>query len=184
MLVPAFPDNECARLRVLERMDLSGAQRDERCQRYARLARTIMDTPMAAVTIVGPDEQWFRGCEGLPVDRTSRAVSFCGHAILADAPFVVHDALADGRFADNPLVTGEPGIRFYMGHPIVLPDGIAVGTLCAIDRVPREPTPAQLQAMHDLADCLRSELTTLLSVADMNDVAKQLFRMLPERANA
>ncbi|WP_133480238.1 GAF domain-containing protein [Cognatilysobacter segetis] len=179
MLAPTFPDNEAARVHAIQRMDFAGPERDERCQRYARLARVVMDTPMAMVTIVGPDAQWFRGCEGLAVTSTSRAVSFCGHAILQDGLFMVGDARQDPRFADNPLVTGEPGIRFYAGCPIVLPGELAVGTLCVIDRVPRAPSPAQLQAFGDLAECLRSELTTLLSVADMNDVAKQLFRLLP-----
>ena len=179
MLAPTFPDNEAARLQAIERMDFAGPERDERCQRYARLARVVMDTPMAMVTIVGPDAQWFRGCEGLAVGSTSRAVSFCGHAIVQDGLFMVADARQDARFADNPLVTGEPGIRFYAGIPIVLPSELAVGTLCVIDRVPRAPSASQLQAFGDLAECLRSELTTLLSVADMNDVAKQLFRMLP-----
>ena len=181
MLAPSCPDNEAARVHAIERMDLAGPARDERCQRYARLARVVMDTPMAMVTIVGPDAQWFRGCEGLTVDSTSRAVSFCGHAILQDGLFMVADARHDARFADNPLVTGDPGIRFYAGCPIVLPGELAIGTLCVIDRVPRAPSAVQLAAFRDLAECLRSELTTLLSVADMNDVAKQLFRMLPDR---
>ncbi|MGY4514494.1 GAF domain-containing protein [Lysobacter sp. HA18] len=179
MLAPTFPDNEAGRVHAIERMDFVGPERDERCQRYARLARVVMDTPIAMVTIVGPDAQWFRGCEGLAVSSTPRAVSFCGHTILQDGLFVVPDAREDARFADNPLVTGEPRIRFYAGCPIVLPGEFAVGTLCVIDREPRAPSTAQLDAFRDLADCLRSEMTTLLSVADMNDVAKQLFHLLP-----
>lgn len=182
MLTPAHPTNESLRLQVLERMELVGAEIDDRCQRYARLARRLFDVPMAALTIVGGDRQWFRGREGLPVDSTARDVSFCGHAILGIGPFHVADASLDTRFADNPLVTGEPGIRFYAGCPIVLPGDVAIGTLCVIDRRARALGADETRSLCDLADCARSEFTTLLSVADMHDVARDLFRMLPDRA--
>ena len=184
MLTPAHPANESLRLQVLDRMDLVGAEIDDRCQRYARLARRLFGVPIAALTIVGRDRQWFRGREGLVVDSTARDVSFCGHAILGAELFQVEDASLDARFADNPLVTGEPAIRFYAGCPIVLPGDIAIGTLCVIDRRARALGNDEAQALRDLADCARSEFATLLSVADMHDVARDLFRMLPDRAAA
>lgn len=179
MLAPALPHNEAARVLTLARMDLIGADRDERCQRYARVARALAGTSIAAVSIVGPGDQWFRGSEGLLVDGTSRAVSFCAHAIHEQGYFQVHDARLDLRFADNPLVTGAPHIRFYAGFPIRVPGDFALGTLCVIDPQPRTLEEAQVRALRHLADCLQSEMTTLLSVADMNDVAKELFTMLP-----
>lgn len=184
MLLPIAPANESARLHALARMDLLGPARDERCQRYARLARALLRTPIAAVSVLGPDQQWFRGCDGLQSEGTPRSVSFCGHAIHEPDVFVVPDARADARFADNPLVVGEPSIRFYAGCPVRLPGGLAVGSLCVIDHEPRVPDPAQLRALRDLADCLQSEMSTLHSVADMHDVARQLFEMLPEPQGA
>jgi GAF domain-containing protein len=179
MLAPAMPHNEAARVLTLARMDLIGAERDERCQRYARVARALAGTSIAAVSIVGPGDQWFRGNEGLLVDGTSRRVSFCAHAIHEQGHFQVQDAHLDVRFADNPLVTGSPHIRFYAGFPIRVPGDLALGTLCVIDSQPRSLTQEQIRALRDLADCLQSEMTTLLSVADMNDVAKELFELLP-----
>lgn len=182
MLAPPVPHNERERLEVLKRLDIQGAVPDERCQRYARLARRLLGTSSAAVTIVGPQDQWFRGSEGLPVPSTPRAVSFCGHAILQRELFHVADAAMDQRFADNPLVTGEPRIRFYAGCPLVVPGGLAVGTLCVIDRAPRVLASDERAALRDLADCLESELATLYAVADMKDIADDFFGMLPGRA--
>lgn len=182
MQLPALPHNEAARLRAIQRMDLAGPERDERCQRYARLARVLADTPIAAVSIIGPDEQWFRGCEGASITCTPRAVSFCGHAIHEPDVLLVPDACQDPRFAGNPLVTGEPRIRFYAGCPIRLPDNLAIGALCVIDSQPRMLDESRVRALRDLADCLQSEMSTLLSVADMGDVARELFATLPDRA--
>lgn len=179
MQSPSLPENETARLSMLARMDLVGYERDERWQRYARLARVLTDAPIGAVSVLGADAQWFRGCDGLHVEGTSRAVSFCGHAIHATTLFEVPDTHADPRFADNPLVTDAPGVRFYAGCPIRVPGELAVGALCVIDRVPRRLDDAQRRALRDLADCLQSEMSTLLSVADMNTVAKELFTLLP-----
>jgi len=164
---------------MLARMDLNGYERDERWQRYARLARALTGMPFGAVSVLCADAQWFRGCDGLPVEGTARAVSFCGHAIHADDVFEVPDASLDPRFADNPLVADAPGVRFYAGFPIRVPGELAVGALCVIDFVPRRLDDAQRRALRDLADCLQSEMSTLLSVADMHSVAKDLFAMLP-----
>lgn len=179
-MISPFPTyNEEARQQLLRRLDLEGAVSDTRCQRYARLAARVFGTRMSAVTIVGPDTQWFRGCEGLPVRSTPRAVSFCGHAILRRETLQVADARLDLRFADNPLVTGEPNIRFYAGCPIVLPGDMAVGTLCLIDPEPRTLSEHELLVLRDLADCLESELSTLYAVADMDEIAREFFRELP-----
>lgn len=163
----------------MTRMGLIGPDQDERCQRYARIAARVFRVPIATVSILGPDDQWFRGAEGLTAQGSPRAVSFCGHAIHSPKAFVVHDATEDPRFADNPLVTGEPHIRFYAGCPIRIPGELAVGTLCVIDSVTRAWSEADASLLRDLADCLESEMSTLLSVTDMHVVAKDLFRLLP-----
>lgn len=160
-------------------MALAGAAPDERCQRYARLARVLAEAPVAAVSIVGPAHQWFRGRDGTSLEGTPRDISFCAHAIHDTGVFEVPDARADERFAGNPMVLGEPGIRFYAGCPIRLPGELAVGSLCVIDTVPRRLEPSRKAALRDLADCLQSELSLLWSVTDMDDMAKQLFELLP-----
>lgn len=181
MQAPAVPVNEAQRLRSLARLGLAGPGHDARCQRYARLARALMDAPIAVVSMVDADDQWFRGCEGLAVEGTPRAVSFCGHALLQAGVMHVPDASLDARFAGNPLVTGEPGIRAYAGCPLVMPGGLALGTLCVIDRVPRHFDAPRLALLRDLADCLQNELSTQVSVADMQDVAANLAHLLPPR---
>lgn len=165
MLAPRMPDNESARLGALVRLGLAGPGQDARCQRYARLARALMDTPIAAVGLVDATMQWFRGRDGPLLDGTARTLSFCAHAIHERRAMCVADAAADPRFSDNPLVTGAPHIRFYAGCPIVVPGDLALGTLCVIDRVPRIVDAHALGLLRDLADCLQSELATQLAHA-------------------
>jgi diguanylate cyclase (GGDEF)-like protein len=112
------------------------------------------------VSLIDADRQWFKSSQGLLATQTERTVSFCGHAILDDTTLVVTDASQDPRFADNPLVVGEPLIRFYAGCPIRSPDGYRVGTLCAFDQVPREPTWEDLMVLKDLAALVEVELRT------------------------
>ena len=125
--------------------------------RLTRLAQHIMGVPIALVSLIDADRQWFKSKQGLEAPQTPRSVSFCGHAINAPQTFVIPDAHADPRFADNPLVLSPPHVRFYAGAPLTV-DGMRVGTLCAIDHVARQPTPSQLQALRDLADCVEQEL--------------------------
>jgi len=179
---PDLPSNETARVAAMARMGLIGYEQDERCQRYARIAAKVFQAPIAAVSILGPADQWFRGCEGLASQGTARAISFCGHAIHEPQLFEVQDATLDSRFADNPLVVGEPYVRYYAGCPIRIPGELAIGALCIIDRAPRRLDPEQMTLLRDLADCLQSEMSTLLSVSDMGTVAKELFQLLPPSA--
>ena len=116
------------------------------------LARAIFDTKMAHITLVDRDRQWFKARIGLDVEETARGISFCAHAILRDTALVVPDAEEDPRFHDNPAVTGGPKVRFYVGQPIRMADGTAIGTLCVDDAAPREePTQTQLDALAALA---------------------------------
>ncbi len=133
----------------------------------AALAARITNSAMALVSLVDVDRQWFKARIGLDMAETPRAVSFCAHAILEPAtPLVVPDARADSRFADNPLVLGAPGIRFYTGVPLVNPAGHALGTLCVLDRAPRTPDADQVANLRSLA---RTVVTTL----ELRRVARQ-----------
>lgn len=158
MLAPAPPENETARLEALRTLGLLDTQNEERFSRYTRIAKSLIDVPIATISLVDANRQWFKGMCGLDVSETPRNVSFCGHAILEQGVFHVPDALEDPRFADNPLVTGAPHIRFYAGCPIYVPGNFAVGTLCVIDRRPRRLDGHQLLRLRDLADCLQREL--------------------------
>ena len=120
-----------------------------------------LDVPIALVSLVDAERQWFKSSQGLDVNETGRDVSFCGHAILSAEPLVVEDALTDERFADNPLVTGEPNVRFYAGVPLCDRDGHKLGTLCVIDRAPRRLTPDQRQLLVELASMAETELTSI-----------------------
>ena len=123
MQTPATPDNEHLRLDALRRITILDTSAEERFDRITRMARNMFDVPISLVSLVDKDRQWFKSCCGLPVLETPRDISFCGHAILGDGLFVVEDATRDLRFADNPLVTGDPHIRFYAGAPLSAPGG-------------------------------------------------------------
>jgi len=111
------------------------------------LAAQICDVPIALISLVDSNRQWFKAKVGLEARETSRDISFCAHAILNDDILVIQDALADSRFATNPLVTCAPNIRFYAGMPLLSPAGLALGTLCVIDHEPRELNAAQIWAL-------------------------------------
>lgn len=157
----ALPPDESRRLTSLHRLALLDTPPEERFDRIARVAAGLFDAPIALVTLVDANRQWFKSCFGLPVRETDRGVSFCAHAILGSETLVIPDARTDDRFADNPLVTGEPHIRFYAGHPLHAADGSAVGTLCVIDRRPRTVTAGHLDRLRDLACWAEEELNHL-----------------------
>lgn len=158
MQAPGHHPQEAARLAQLRALRVLGTAPEERFDRLTRLARLLVGAPIAVVSLVDADRQWFKSVQGLAVRETSRDVSFCGHAILHEGHFVVPDALSDPRFADNPLVAGAPGIRAYAGIPLSGPEGLPVGTLCAIDTQARAFTESQLAALQDLAALATREL--------------------------
>lgn len=154
-----YPDNEAARIEALGRYGVLDTPPEEAFDDIVELAAHICDTPIALVTLVDTNRQWFKAKIGLDISQTSRDVSFCSHAVLApDDVLVIPDALADKRFADNPLVTADPNIRFYAGAPLVTHDGFALGTLCVIDRVPRQLEPKQLASLRALRRDVITEL--------------------------
>ncbi|MDH3750756.1 MAG: GAF domain-containing protein, partial [Gammaproteobacteria bacterium] len=160
MIEPPTPVDELLRLETLRNLKILDTDPEERFDRVTRLAKRIFGTPIALVSLVDNDRQWFKSCQGLDVTQTSREVSFCGHAILDDQPLVVNDAHFDARFSDNPLVTHEPNIRFYAGYPLRAPDGKKVGALCIIDSEPREMTADDLELLQELGQMVEEELAT------------------------
>lgn len=158
MRTPQIPEEEPLRLNALRDLKLLDTLPEERFDRLTRLARQLFSVPIALVSLVDEQRQWFKSRQGLDVCETAREISFCGHAILKNEILYVPNALEDYRFSDNPLVVGPLGIRFYAGAPLFAPDGYRVGTLCVIDTKPREITGAQLNALRDLADTVQDEL--------------------------
>src|SRR5206468_18334 len=153
-----IPPNEKKRLRVLWQYGVLDTMPEEVFDDLTELAARICEAPIALITLVDEDRQWFKSKVGVSINETSRDISFCGHAIEQSDLFIVPDATLDKRFAKNPLVTSDPKIRFYAGAPLITPDGHALGTLCVIDKVPRELRPDQKQALRVLARHVMTQL--------------------------
>lgn len=160
MRTPDTPANETERLRELRSLGLLDSIAEERFDRITRLAQRMFNVPMALVSLVDEDRQWFKSRVGLEATETSRDVSFCAHAILDKDIFQVPDATKDERFADNPLVLEGPKVRFYAGCPIVGPGGSALGTLCLVSEQPRKLSAEELGSLRDLADLVEYEIST------------------------
>lgn len=150
MAAPA-PKNESERLRRLRRYGILDTPPNPRFDRIARLAGRLLDCPIALISLADEKRLWFKARVGVEASETSRADAFCAHSILGEEVLVVNDAATDPRFSDNPLVLGEPGIRFYAGAPLVVSGGLAMGTLCVVDRKPRELDEAGRAVLADLA---------------------------------
>jgi GAF domain-containing protein len=159
--IPApLPPDEERRLLALQSLQLLDTPPEERFDRHTRIASRLFDVPIALVSLVDRDRQWFKSRHGLDAPETPRDAAFCAHAILDREVLQVSDALQDPRFADNPLVTGSPRVRFYAGAPLSAADGSRVGTLCLIDQRPRELDEQQLALLRDLADLVEAELAS------------------------
>ncbi len=159
MQAAEIPRDEAKRLKALRMLGVLDTPAEERFDRLTRLARRSFGVPIALVSLIDANRQWFKSRQGLEATETPRDISFCGHAILGSDTLVIPDAHADERFADNPLVTAEPCIRFYAGRPISAPDGCKIGTLCLIDSEPRSFTDEDLELLDDLAEMVEDELT-------------------------
>jgi GAF domain-containing protein len=153
-----LPADEERRLGALRALNVLDTEREERFDRITRLAAALFDVEMAAVSLIDTERQWFKSSVGLGVRQTPRDASFCGHAILGDDVMVVPDALLDARFADSPLVTGHPHVRFYAGAPLRLPDGSRIGMLCLMDRRPRDLSDTDRARLRDMAGLVEREL--------------------------
>lgn len=151
MRTPHIPENEAERQRALEQTGLLNGSAEARFDRITRLAQRVFSVPIALVSLIDQDRQWFKSSQGLDALETPRDISFCGHTILSSTPLIVEDALKDAYFADNPLVTGGPKIRFYAGVPLHTGSGHRIGTLCLIDTKPRTFDGEQIGVLRDLA---------------------------------
>lgn len=169
MQAPGKPDNEAVRLKQLQSLKLLDTPPEERFDRLTRLARRLFNVPIALVSLVDANRQWFKSNAGLETSETPREVSFCGHAILEDEIMEICDAEHDVRFHDNPLVKGQPGIRFYAGHPLSLDDGSKMGTLCLLDTQPRTLNDDERELLRDLASMAEQELVAV-QMASMDEL--------------
>ena len=158
--MPATPkkSEEVRRLQVLKNLNLLDTPPEERFDRITRLASRLFDAPIVLIALMDAKRQWFKSRIGIELTEVERSLSFCDHTIRQDEVFVVEDACLDPRFADNPFVTGEPGVRFYAGYPLETPEGCRVGSLCVIDRAPRRFDEVQRGLMRDVAQIAANEV--------------------------
>ncbi len=169
-----LPANESERLKALSDYHLLDSSPEQAFDDLALLASQICGCPIATMTLIDEHRQWFKARVGLAAQETPREHAFCAHAILDPQNLtIVPDATRDHRFADNPLVTVADGIRFYAGTPLLTPEGLALGTLCVIDRTPRNLTPTQLHSLRILG----RQVSYLL---ELRRVAGTLARVLGE----
>ena len=173
MEAPASPNDETARQQVLDALELFMTPAEASLDRITALAQEMFEVPAALVSLVSNDVQWFKSTQGTLLSETSREVSFCGHAILDDETLVVTDASSDPRFADNPLVTSDPNIRFYAGEPIQH-DGHKLGTLCILDDRPRTFSRAQQESLRSPARWVESEIRVISMRERERDLENQL----------
>lgn len=158
MIKPESPANEKARIHALHGLNILDTPPENRFDNITDTAKKHYDVPIALVSIVDVDRQWFKSVQGLDASETSRDISFCGHAIHHDEILYVPDACDDLRFATNPLVTGAPFIRFYAGAPLIIGPELRVGTLCLIDRKPRQFEYEEFEFLRELANNVEREL--------------------------
>ena len=153
-----IPKQEARRLKVLWQYEVLDTVPEEVFDDLTNLAAHICEAPIALISLVDEDRQWFKSRVGISASETSRDISFCAHAIMGDEILIVPDATKDKRFQQNPLVKGPEKIRFYAGAPLITPDGHALGTLCVLDKKPRTLRPEQEQSLRVLAHHVVSQL--------------------------
>jgi hypothetical protein len=179
-----IPQNESKRLKVLWQYEVLDTVPEEVFDDLTELAARICEAPIALISLVDEKRQWFKAKVGVTISETSRELSFCAYAITQSDLFIVPDATQDKRFANNPLVTSDPKIRFYAGAPLITPDGHALGTLCVIDKVPRELRPEQKQALRILARHVVTQLELRRRSCELVDVRGENLRFKGELEKA
>ncbi len=178
-----IPRNEKQRIKVLWEYQILDTIPEEVFDDLTELAARICEAPIAMITLVDEDRQWFKSKIGVTISETSRDISFCAHAIAQPDLFIVPDATKDIRFANNPLVISEPKVRFYAGAPLVTPDGHALGSLCVIDKVPRELRPDQKNAMRVLARHVMTQLELRRRSHDLTRAHEQRDQFVKDLEN-
>lgn len=172
MMIPPLPHDEAGRLQALADYCILDTEADADFDELTELVSIVLDVPIVLISLVDASRQWFKSRHGLAATETSREHSFCGHAILSQESLIVEDSLLDPRFADNPLVTGEPHVRFYAGAPLVTPSGHNIGTICAIDHEPRTLTPQQYRTL----DIVSKQVVTQLELRKQIATKERLFQ--------
>src|SRR3954470_14780700 len=165
MIAAPTPENEAERLAALYSLHILDTPAEERFDRVTRLALQLFNVPIAYVSIIDANRQWFKSACGINRGQTDRGISFCGHAIMQDEPLIIPDALLDDRFYDNPLVTEDPKFRFYAGCPLQTASGQKVATLCIGDRAPREFATDQIDVLKSLAAIVEDQINLVDSVS-------------------
>lgn len=181
---PSPSSEEAGRLQALHGYNILDTPPEEQFDRVASLAARWFEVPIALIALLGSDRQWFKATVGLDRRETSRKESFCTHHIYDDEIFIVEDATEDDRFRENPLVTGPPGIRFYVGAPLTTPTGHNVGALCLIDTEPRETEAMDLASLRDLAAIVVDELELRIRSEDLEERQRQVQVLLRELSQA
>jgi signal transduction histidine kinase/CheY-like chemotaxis protein len=184
---PPLPPDEPARLAALHKLAILDTEPEREFNRIVDLAADIFNVPVAVISLIDRDRQWFKATHGTDLSGTPRQHSFCAYAILSDEVCLVPDATRDARFANNPLVTGEPGIRFYAGAPLHTDDGYKVGALCLIDFLPRADFgPRAQETLNKLADIAADALRLRLRKAELRQSVEEnaAARRVAEQANA
>jgi two-component system, NtrC family, sensor kinase len=157
-MVITKPANEIARLAALERYAILDTDPEESFDDLTLLASFVCKTPIALISLIDGDRQWFKSRVGITASQTSRDVAFCSTAILQTEVFVVPDALEDERFRDNPLVVDDPHIRFYAGAPLINEDGLALGAICVVDQTPRELSADERDGLKALSRLVMAQM--------------------------
>ena len=158
MQTAPHPEDEIDRLRALLSYEVLDTDPEPAFDELTELLAEILQVPVALVSLIDDKRQWFKSHHGLDATETPRELAFCAHAILEDSPLIVEDSSQDVRFADNPLVTGAPHVRFYAGMPLITPTGHRLGTLCGIDHKPRQLSERQRRALEIVSRQVMAQL--------------------------
>jgi signal transduction histidine kinase len=178
MKKPPTPHDEAARLQALVSYDVLDSDVEQSFDELTELLSSVLKVPVALVSLVDGNRQWFKSHHGLDATETPREVAFCAHAILDDKIFLVGDSHKDDRFADNPLVTGAPHVRFYAGAPLITPEGYRIGTVCGIDHKPHALDPTQRRFLEIVARQVVSLLELRKTLARQESLLKEKGRSL------
>lgn len=172
MKTPALHFHEHKRIEALYDLEILDTHQEESFERITRLAMQICEVPIGGVAFIDKDRMWFKSHIGFPRRETTRDISFCAHALHEKNNFYVSDTREDERFFDNPLVEGDPFIRFYAGCPLFMPGELPIGALCVVDTKPRKLSREQLSGLRDLGDCLQREFELRMLAQDVKRLTR------------